>query len=324
VKKYVVGGLVVAALVAAVFLDPSHSVTGRLRGESFFSGYPTSYWGEQLESGPGAQSEARKALEAGGKPAVPVLIELLGTGTSPGWKKPTVRWVAAEVLGTIGPDARDASASLISALDDPDPYVQGVAAFSIPQVQTPAKDAVPPLTKLLRTQHVVPATRALSEYKGEAREALTELLVILQDESRPVEDRWNAARTIGKIGPGAIESLPVLIELTKDKEATIREHCAEAIGDVGPTASEGIPALIDCLDDPATRVRRDSVRSLGYIGEASKLAVPQILPLLTDKEELVRHAARDALRIIDPDELAKWDADHKAKAASAEKSPSGQ
>jgi HEAT repeat protein len=275
--------------------------------------------GAQLASGPGDQSQARKALESGGKPAVPVLIELLGTEASPGWKKPSVRWIAAEVLGTIGPDARDASASLLSALDDPDTYVQGVAAFSIPQVQTPAKDAVPPLTKLLRTQHVVPATRAPGEYKGEAKAALTELLVILQDESRPTEDRWNAARTIGKIGPAAIESLPVLIELTKDKEATIREHCAEAIGDVGPTAVDGIPALIECLDDPATRVRRDSVRSLGYIGEASAPAVPKILKLLTDKEELVRHAARDALRIIAPDELAEWDARHKAKGSSVKK-----
>lgn len=316
-KKTVIGGLVLSVLLAAVFFDPSHSVLGRLRGEAFFKGYPASYWGEQLDSGPGEQSKARMAFESGGEQAVPVLIELLGTDTTPGWASPTVRWTAAEVLGTIGPDAKAAGPSLISALEDPDPYVQGVAAISIPRVQTPANDAVPPLTKLLRTQHVVPATRALSEYKGEAKAALTALLIILQDKNRPTEDRWNAARTIGKLGPAAIESLPVLIELTSDKEATIREHCAEAIGDVGPTATAGIPALIDCLDDPATRVRRDSVRSLGYIGEASKPAVPQIIGLLADKEELVRHAAKDALKVIAPETLAKWEAAHKGEVDNA-------
>lgn len=319
-KKKVIGGLVLVALLGAVFFDPSHSLLGRIRGESFFDGYPTSYWGEQLDSGPSAHSQARKALETGGKEAVPVLIELLGSSGTSGWKSAKVRWTVAEVLGTIGPDANDASGALIAALTDSDLHVQGVAAFSIPQVQTPAADAVPPLTKLLRTQHVVPATRALSEYKGAAAAALSELLVILQDESRPTEDRWNSARTIGKLGPAGIDSLPVLIELTHDKEATIREHCAEAIGDIGPTAAAGIPALIECLDDPATRVRRDSVRSLGYIGEASKPAVPMMLPLLEDKEELVRHATKDALRVVAPEELAKWEAEHKPKTPAKEKS----
>ena len=310
--------LALIALVVWVFVDPSQRLLGRLQGESFFDGYPTSYWSGQLKSGPGERSRARESLEGGGKDAVPVLLELLGEEPA-GPDSARVRWTAAEVLGAIGPDAKDASAGLIAALEDPDLHVQGVAAFSIPQVQTPAADTVPPLTRLLRTQHVVPATRALSEYRGEAAAALQELLVILQDESRPTEDRWNAARTIGKIGPGAIDSLPVLIELTKDSEATIREHCAEAIGDIGPKATAGIPALIDCLDDPATRVRRDSVRSLGYIGEAAKHAVPEILPLLKDKEELVRHATKNALRVLAPDELKKWEAQKKKNANENEK-----
>ena len=311
IRGRTLGVCLLAAALGWVYLQPSGALLGRLRGEPFFVGYPSSYWSQQLNSGPGSRSRAREQLHAGGREAVPVLIRLLTVTPDGTPSSPRVRWIVAELLGMIGPDANDASAVLIAALEDSDSHVQGVAAFSIPQVQTPASDAVPPLTRLLQTQHVVPATRALSEYRGEAHSALNDLLVILQDEQRPTEDRWNAARTIGKLGPAGIDSLPVLIELTSDSEATIREHCAEAIGDIGPTACAGIPALIDCLDDPATRVRRDSVRSLGYIGKEARLAIPQMLTLLTDREELVRHATKEALRTIAPEELQKWEASRK-------------
>lgn len=322
VSKAALAGILVLAVLAWIFLDPSRIVLGRLQGEEFFDGYPASYWDSQLNSGPGASSSARRALESGGKDAVPVLMDLLGTATRSGSDSARVRWMVAEILGTIGPDANEASASLIQALADPDTHVQGVAAFSVPKVQTPAAEAVPPLTRLLRTRHVVPAARALSEYRGDAREALQELLVILQDESRPTEDRWNAARTIGKIGPGAIDALPVLIELTRHSQATIREHCAEAIGDIGPLAAAGVPALIECLEDPATRVRRDSVRSLGYIGEASRPAVPEMFKLLDDPEELVRHATKAALRAVAPEEFAKWEAERKASESAKDRTHS--
>jgi len=303
--------LLLIAAFAGIWLQPSGAILGHLRGEPFFAGYPSSYWNRQLDDGPGERSVAREQLGKGGQAAIPVLIHLLDTRSSTESASPRVRWTVAELIGMIGPDAGEARDALIAALEDPDPHVQGVAAFSIPQIQTPATDAVPPLTRLLRTQHVVPATRALSEYRGEAHPALEDLLVILQDDKRPTEDRWNAARTIGKIGPAAIDSLPVLIALTQDREATIREHSAEAIGDIGPTASAGIPALILCLEDPATRVRRDSVRSLGYLGSQARVAIPQMLRLLTDSEELVRHATQDALRTIAPEELKTWQAARK-------------
>ena len=60
------------------------------------------------------------------------------------------------------------------------------------------------------------------------------------------------------------------------------------------------------------------MRSLGYIGEAAKHAVPEILPLLKDKQELVRHATKNALRILAPDELAKWEAKKKQNATKKE------
>jgi hypothetical protein len=60
---------------------------------------------------------------------------------------------------------------------------------------------------------------------------------------------------------------------------------------------------------------------LGQIGPASRVAVAEIKGLLQDPEEIVRLAARDALRAIAPEELP---AEKPAEKLQAEKSKSGR
>lgn len=296
-RWWIIVGLAVAAALGVAF-EPSRVMWGQLTGQAFVNGRPVSYWSGQLTGGAGPRSRAVAQLAESGEDSVAVLRELLRTGSTA-----EVRWTAAELLGQLGPVAQVASDDLVRATTDADPHVQGVAAAVLPKVDAPATAAVPALIALLRTSHSAVASRALSAYKGAARDALPGLVAVLEDESLDVETRWNAARTLGKLGPEGIESLPVLIRLTSHPEDTLREHCAESIGDIGPLAAAGIPALIDCLDDPATRVRRDAVRSLGYLGEAARVAVPEMKPLLDDPEEMVRAAARNAITAIAPEEL---------------------
>lgn len=300
-RRWVVVGMILLLLLSSVFYilgQPSRVLWGTLTGEAFWGGFPTSYWEKQLTDEPGAKADARTRLEQAGVEAVPVLRELIRKNSDP-----EVRWTAIELIGKLGPAGHSASEELIVATNAPDSHVRGMAVKTIPQVETPASQGVPVLIGALDSEHAILAARALSVYRGDARPALTALVNILKDPARDAEVRWNAVRTLGKMGPDGLEALPVLIEYTKDPDDLVREHSAEAMGDIGPAAAEGIPALIECLDDPIVRVRRDAVRSLGQIGEASRSAVPLIKALLNDPEDLVRTAARKALMLIAPEEV---------------------
>jgi HEAT repeat protein len=302
-KKNRAGLAVLIVLVVgllAVLVEPTGIVRGKVLGETFFASRPMSYWERQLLAGPAERAAARQTFLEGGPQAVPVLVEMLRSSDSA-----EVRWSAADFLGRLGPDAAAASKMLLAALDDPDPHVQSVAVEAVPKVGTPADDAVPALAGLLDTRHAPVAAYAISNYRAQAAPALPELTQLLADTSQNADARWNAARTIGKTGPPAIDALPVLIEMTRDSEATVRGNAAEAIGDIGPTAVAGVPALIAALEDPVPTVRQNAVRALGYIGPPAAEAAGAIRPLLEDPDEKVRAEAEEALNAIASNETAE-------------------
>lgn len=292
------GVIVLVVLVLAAWLEPTQSVLGWLAGEPFFAGRPLRYWAARLSGAPGENAAALEALSAGEGSAVEPLLTALYR-TQSGDDGAELRWTALELLGKHAPVGHSAQAVVLQALDDDDAHVRSVAAGLVPKVGIPAERGVPALIPLLQGPHGVVAARALSEYRGAASGALESLVVLMHDGSASVEARWNAARTIGKIGPDALPALPDLIAELDNPEDTIREHAAEAIGDIGPAAAElGVPALRRVLNDRYVKVRRDAVRSLGYIGPAAREAVEDIVPLLHDPEEIVRAAAREALQKI--------------------------
>jgi HEAT repeat protein len=295
------GAIVLAVVVLAAWLEPTQSVLGWLAGEPFHAGRPLRYWTAQLSGSPGENAAALEVLSAGERSSVePLLIALYHS--QPGDRGAELRWTALELLGNHAPLGDAGQALILAALDDDDAHVRSVAAGLVPKVGIPAERGVSALIPLLDGPHNVVAARALSEYRGAAAPALESLVVLMHNASASVEARWNAARTIGKIGPDALPAVPELIAELDNPEDTIREHAAEAIGDIGPVAAElGVPALRRVLNDRYVKVRRDAVRSLGYIGPAAREAVDEILPLLNDPEELVRVAAREALQKIVPE-----------------------
>jgi HEAT repeat protein len=300
---WIVAILAVAAVLAIVF-EPSQTVMGKLAGDAFFQSHPTRYWVTALQSGPTRQADALSQLQQGGKPAVPVLIGILGNTSLDA----TLRCTAAEILAKLGPDAVDAGPVMIASLRDADSHVQALCVAGLPKVSVPAATAVPLLTDMLKSSHTVVCARALSTYRGAAAPSLPILIELLQDHARSPEIRANAARTIGKIGPASISAVPALIGEMGDADAAVREHCAEALGDIGPeAAAEGLPALIKVLTDVNTRVRRDAVRSLGHFGDAGRPAVADIRKLLKDPEKMVREAAGNALKAVAPDEAIPAD-----------------
>jgi HEAT repeat protein len=98
------------------------------------------------------QETAADALARIGPAAVPALLEALHS------PDPEVRAKAANVLGRMGPDARDSVPELIRLLDDPDERVRKTVIRALGRIGPAAQDAVPGLMRTLLQSSPQPPT----------------------------------------------------------------------------------------------------------------------------------------------------------------------
>jgi len=264
-KRFLIGGFVLVALaLAAIFLDPSHTILAFVKGERFYQGRSASAWRNALlDRAPSARTNTMKTLAEGKAEAVPVLVELLRRDQR--GNSAEVRWTAADILGQIGPDAADATPALGQALADDDPLVRRVAAESLGKIGPPASAAVPALAAMLQSEDRIYAVKALIRFKTAARDAAPALIAVLKDPSPEV--RWNACEALGDMQAKAAVS--ALQDLLADPEDRVREHAAEALGEIGPDAAAAVPALRRLLADPDAGVREEAIKALKRIDPTS-------------------------------------------------------
>jgi HEAT repeat protein len=297
--------LLLVALTALVglillYLDPTQRLMGWVRGETFFADRPSSYWAKALTSrDPATQAEANQTLANAKSDAFPVLCEMIRNfpGKSPNGV--AVRTEATSILTRTPNDDQSVTELYVELLTDPDSNLRVVAAkgLAAQQGELP-ENAISKLIDLLQGNEKVPPIFALSKYGSRGAPAIEPLRKLLVHADPNV--RWNASRTLGKIGPAAKVALPDLLPHFQDSEDKVREHAAETIGDIGPEAASAIPQLEKSLTDPYFKVRRDASRSLGQLAPVSKASIPKLIPLLNDENEQVREAARKAIKILDP------------------------
>jgi NACHT conflict system protein/HEAT repeat protein len=86
--------------------------------------------------------------------------------------------------------------------------------------------------------------------------------------SLPVaEDRWNAAKALGRIGPQANAALPALMTaLASDKDEEVRIAAAISLGEIG-TGDAVRPALFTALNDNNANVRQAAGVALTAVGD---------------------------------------------------------
>lgn len=166
------------------------------------------------------------------------------------------RLTAAQALGEIGPEAKEAVSTLIEALRDQEKSVR---------------------------QNVV---RALGEIGLEAKMAVPALIAALKDQDSFV--RLSAAEALGKIGPDAKAAVPALIVALKDQDPPVRLTAAQALKNIGLDAKKAIPTLTEALNDHEISVRRAAA------GAIEKLATVLRDDKATDMIKDLR-AAKEAL-----------------------------
>jgi len=218
------------------------------------------------------ESPVMAALGKIGKPAVPPLTELLDA------KDPFQVWLAARVLGAIGPDAADAIPTLQKILDreteriDSDLSLISACGLAIVQL---GGEADPIVSKI------------------------AELLTI----STP-ELRFTTARALARFGRKGGKAVPAMIKLLDDKEDVIRQQAIITLQAFGPAAKDAVPAIGMKLSDPDFDVRRNAVALLKALGPIAVETAPQLSEQLKEQDEALRREVLEAIIAMGPQAAA--------------------
>lgn len=215
---------------------------------------------------------------------------------------PEAAFLAAKVLGSIGPRARTAIPALNKALTNPKSVIRLVCASAVAlhKLNAPPADqkrAVQILIMLLKDREGLPgyAADSLGEIGPRARAGVPALVEALKtgDESL----RRDAARGLGKIGPEARAAVPALLDALESDDTSLRGDAARALAEIAPAEAEVVRALAEL----ARRGNCEAIEALARIGAPAKGAVAAIFEALKGKSGHVRMNAAQALAEIGPE-----------------------
>lgn len=178
-----------------------------------------------------------------------------------------MRCDAAEILGLIGPAAKDAIPELREALKNSDSYFRLFAADALSQILGPeARDALPALEYADREDIGVLsllARRSRRRITGWRDEYAYELLWELT-----TGGGGEVVRTLAGSEASADVAVPIYEIALRDAHATVRKAAAKALGELGPAARSAVRALQKATVDEDREVRRAAEEALGKVQAA--------------------------------------------------------
>lgn len=175
-------------------------------------------------------------------------------------------------------------------------YRREVAAEVLGRMGPRAREALPVLAeKLRRAMRMTPRetdAQVLRRGRAERRR-------ILVQQRRQDDFAATAAAAILKIAPGDPLSAPAWTwRLRHDADEHRRCQAALALGGLGGSASTEVPALIAALRDESHRVRCEVITALGMVGAAAQQAIPKLLELGASDDKAIAVRAKAALKQI--------------------------
>ena len=163
-------------------------------------------------------AEALGKMGSDAKDAVPILSEAFENGNGE----------AGIALGKIGPEAKSAVQVLITSLNNK--KFKQIAIRSLGRIGPEAKNAILPLTELLNTSNektIVRIHGALAKITGNEQHIvfLTEYL----DDNYARTTRIYAVQELEEIGPSAQNAIPALERVIWEKEAVLSKLANQAL-----------------------------------------------------------------------------------------------
>jgi HEAT repeat protein len=185
-------------------------------------------------------------------------------------KDPQRRVRALQLISRLGPEAAQATGSLIDVLKTGDSATKMEALYALGAIGPAAKDAVVPVTNRLGDSDV-----------------------------RVVQA---AVYTLGKIGPAAKEAIPALVKLNESDDELLRLTSVWAILKIDPQDEQlkknAIPILAKALSNNREFVRVEAATTLGELGAGAAGALPALEQASGDSSPAVRSAAAAAVKKI--------------------------
>ena len=242
-------------------------------------------------------------LQAG---AIPGHLEALKSQDAGARKK------AATILWQMGPEAKEATPTLLVAAQDPEPQVRAAAVKALGRTAQGTQDAIPALISALKDDN--------AEVRAAAANSLTETWRWMlpgrgpaQIQAPPRDEKTGQAkqrapnsspdRASGRLGAPytalAQKAVPVLTVALQDPDDRVCAHAAEALAETGPLAEPAVPELVKVLQRPESNARLQATLALYSIGPGAKAAVPVLVEKLrADEADGVRVNAAAALGAI--------------------------
>jgi HEAT repeat protein len=177
-------------------------------------------------------------------------------------RRRSVRWRAANVLRSVGPDCAPIVPELIMLLAHSDWLIQSHACEALGAIGPGAKEAIPALIEMLK------------------------------------EGPFPAVFALRGIGPDAKAAVPLLIEHLRAGTGNCETCVAVALWKIEQKPDLAVPALLDVLNGESAPLRRGAVDGLSRIGPSAEVARPALIHALRDKDRWVRKGAAKALARI--------------------------
>jgi HEAT repeat protein len=206
-----------------------------------------------------------------------------------------VRLLVAQTLPRCGKPALE---TLLKALADSDAKVRAYALAGLPPLKPEPAAVLPAVVKRLREDPELivrqSAVRTLGLLGPAALEPLSEAL---RDRDPTIQN--GALKALAKLGPRAKVALTSMKELAgKSPVPAIRREAVQALAEVGP---EGTAAVVDLLGAPDSATRLVCLQCLGRQESPPRGAVARLVAALADEDAQVRLLAAHVLGQVGPE-----------------------
>jgi HEAT repeat protein len=211
-----------------------------------------------------------------------LMEDCLEQSRDPDW---LVRAQACQALGAF-PDP-DATLALYRAAEDCEPAVRVEAARAL--VRQGTVRSVVELVRQVAPGDDLPSVTVMALFRSLGRDAVPQLIALLESNKTGLAARLVAADALGHIGD--LRAVPALLQLYDQPSVLVRMTSMEALARLGDPRA--LPAVLLSMTDSAWEVRAQAASAAGRIGSRETEAL--LRQLLEDEYWWVRYYAAEAL-----------------------------